>query len=138
MPRPELLAAHRVPPAGDADRAPLGTRGRDGRLDRRDRVRPDDPMDLGRVELRVDVVDQGCGVRAHGVSPSLLARSSPGFRAARIIVLRRRIRAIRRIKEIGPRQRFRRFRDVAEEIPGQDEDSPAASQDEVTSQGRRR
>ena len=53
----ELLAAHRVPRAGDAHAAALVGRGTDGRTDIVDRLRPDDPRHPGRIERRVRVVE---------------------------------------------------------------------------------
>ena len=65
----ELLAAHRVPAAGDADRSPLAARAAHGLpASRLDRVRPDDAATRVGVELRVDVVDQDACVQAAWIS----------------------------------------------------------------------
>jgi hypothetical protein len=55
--RAELLPAHRVPAAGDGDRPTRGAGEIECRADRLERVDRHDGVDFGRVELRVDVVD---------------------------------------------------------------------------------
>src|SRR5262249_48389295 len=53
----ELLAAHRVPPAGDADRAGLGPGGTDGSAERLDGVGFHDAIHPRAIELRLNVVE---------------------------------------------------------------------------------
>ena len=57
----ELLAAHRVPPAGDADRAAFARGVAHGGLDRVEIRGLHDPMDAGRVQLRLHVVQLDAG-----------------------------------------------------------------------------
>src|SRR4029453_18780634 len=55
-PGAELLASHRVTPAGNRNRRARLARGPHGRLNRIEGVEGDDLLDDGLVELRVDVV----------------------------------------------------------------------------------
>ena len=54
----ELLAAHRVPAAGDRHRRSGGPRSKDGGAELVHVARRDDGRDAGGVELRVQVVDE--------------------------------------------------------------------------------
>jgi hypothetical protein len=56
---PELLAAHRVPSSGDADRLPLTPGVLDDSPEALQGIRFDHAIDTGQVQLRVDIVDQG-------------------------------------------------------------------------------
>jgi hypothetical protein len=59
----ELLPAHRVPAAADADDLALGRRGEDRRARVGGGAYVDDAIDDRRVELRVDVVDRDARAR---------------------------------------------------------------------------
>ncbi len=89
-PRPELLAAHCVPAAGDAHRAALPAGGEDGGRDLLDAGGPDDPMHPRGVESRVGVVDKRPAGRVVGglrdTSVSRVHRSGPHGFTSRIFL----------------------------------------------------
>ena len=75
----ELLPAHGVASARHAHRLAFGAGRRQRLPQRRLRVHRDDPVDPGRIELRMDIVDEGVGVCApRGMWRQREAGSGPG------------------------------------------------------------